>query len=213
VHEFVEIPAAERGDRVPFVYAADAARGLRRLTMSGAIVDLVEDRRRYWQMLQYLAGQHLDRLTARHDADIAELTARIEESTQARDASLDEIARAMAELATTGKASLAGGNFLGSPAAAGTQPSAAGGRPGAATAVADAPPVWLDPADQARCTDCKTCYQELPELFTKTTALIDGAARTVAQMIPGALERVPMTPDLERRIARVKATCDAEIIR
>jgi pyruvate-ferredoxin/flavodoxin oxidoreductase len=32
-------------------------------------------------------------------------------------------------------------------------------------------------------------------------------------MIPGALERFQVTPELQTRIDRVRATCDAEIIR
>jgi pyruvate-ferredoxin/flavodoxin oxidoreductase len=32
-------------------------------------------------------------------------------------------------------------------------------------------------------------------------------------MIPGAAQSVEVTPDIARRIERVKATCDAEIIR
>mgnify|MGYP003382615649 CR=1 FL=1 len=43
--------------------------------------------------------------------------------------------------------------------------------------------------------------------------VIDGEARHVAQMIPGAIDTVAMTPDLEKRIERVRKTCDAEIIR
>ncbi|MFZ0161535.1 MAG: ferredoxin, partial [Kineosporiaceae bacterium] len=74
-------------------------------------------------------------------------------------------------------------------------------------------PVYLDPADEARCTDCGTCYQELPQFFEKTTVIIDGAARTVARMIPGSTEGIEVTPELRKRIDRVRATCDAEIIR
>ena len=43
--------------------------------------------------------------------------------------------------------------------------------------------------------------------------IIDGEVRQVAQMIPGALETVEVTPELEKRIDRVRKTCDAEIIR
>ena len=32
-------------------------------------------------------------------------------------------------------------------------------------------------------------------------------------MIPGSIDGVEMTPDLRKRIDRVKATCDAEIIK
>ena len=62
-------------------------------------------------------------------------------------------------------------------------------------------------------TDCKTCYQDLPELFEKTRIVVDGVSRDVAQIIPGALEKVKVTPELKARIKRVSANCDAEIIR
>jgi pyruvate-ferredoxin/flavodoxin oxidoreductase len=42
--------------------------------------------------------------------------------------------------------------------------------------------------------------------------VVDGAVQKVARMIPGALESVEMTPELLKRIDRVKNTCDAEII-
>ena len=42
---------------------------------------------------------------------------------------------------------------------------------------------------------------------------IDGAARPVAVMIEGSLESVEVTPALQKRIDRVKANCDAEIIK
>lgn len=93
--------------------------------------------------------------------------------------------------------------------------STAGAAPTTAAApVAEAArPIWLDPADEARCTDCGTCYQELPQLFEQTMVLIDGEARQVARMIPGALDGLEITPELQRRMDRVKANCDAEIIR
>ena len=72
--------------------------------------------------------------------------------------------------------------------------------------------MFIAPEDQARCNDCKTCYQELPSLFERTTIVVDGAARQVARVIPGALDTVEVTPELEKRIQRVKNTCDAEII-
>ena len=74
-------------------------------------------------------------------------------------------------------------------------------------------PVHLDPADEHLCNDCGTCYQELPQFFEKVTVVIDGTARQIARMIPGAAERVEVTPEIAKRIERVKATCDAEIIR
>lgn len=74
-------------------------------------------------------------------------------------------------------------------------------------------PIWLDTADEALCNDCGTCYQELPQFFAKTTVVIDGEARVIARMIPGAAQTVEVTPDIAKRIDRVRANCDAEIIR
>ena len=74
------------------------------------------------------------------------------------------------------------------------------------------PIVFIDPEDQKTCNDCKTCYQELPQLFERTKIVVDGKALDVAQVIPGAVDKVEITPELEKRIQRVKNTCDAEII-
>jgi len=232
IHAYVDLPAAQREGRVPFVYATDDDRRLIKVACSPSIVALVEDRRRYWHTLQYLAGIHEDRLTALHRADLEALQARYEEATAARETSLDDIARAMADLATASAAPAGGpglGGFgFGGPGLGGSGGVGASGAPGAVAGGAAAPssaapvatlgvpagaPVWLDPADQARCTDCGTCYQELPQFFEKATVVIDGEARTVARMIPGAVEKVQVTPEIAARIERVKATCDAEIIR
>ena len=71
----------------------------------------------------------------------------------------------------------------------------------------------LDDRRSAKCTNCKTCYQDLSELFEKTRIVVNGETKEVAQLIPGALERVTVTPELKARIKRVAANCDAEIIR
>ena len=63
------------------------------------------------------------------------------------------------------------------------------------------------------CTNCKTCYQEVPELFEMTQIVVDGEVKEVARTIPGALERIEVTPQLKARLAKVAANCDAEIVR
>jgi pyruvate-ferredoxin/flavodoxin oxidoreductase len=73
--------------------------------------------------------------------------------------------------------------------------------------------VTFSQEDQANCTNCKTCYQDLSELFEKTRIVVNGEAKEVAQLIPGALGRVTVTPELKNRIKKVAANCDAEIIR
>ena len=73
-------------------------------------------------------------------------------------------------------------------------------------------PIWLDIDDLPKCNDCATCYQELPALFEKATIVVDGEPRTVGRMKSDALDDLVVTDELLARIARVKATCDAEII-
>ena len=212
IAEYVELPAAERAGRVAFVYATDADKRLIKVECSSAIVDLVEERQRFWQTLQYLAGQTEDRLSAAHRAEIDDLTARYEEVLQLRETSIDEIARAMSALATSSKAPTAKRPALALTPTSASAPAAASASC-ADVAAGSAGPVYLDPADEAKCNDCATCYNELPQFFEKKTVIIDGEARVVAGMVPGAAEKVQITPEILKRIDRVKASCDAEIIK
>jgi pyruvate-ferredoxin/flavodoxin oxidoreductase len=66
--------------------------------------------------------------------------------------------------------------------------------------------------DIPKCVNCKTCYQQASEIFEKTTIVEDGVAKEVARVIPGALARIKITPELASRVARVAANCDSEII-
>ena len=125
------------------------------------------------------------------------------------DSSLDQFARAMSELASASKAQAGVIPIVPVASAATAEPAAS---TNAAVAVGDAL-VTYDIADQVKCTNCKTCYQDLPELFEKTRIVVDGESREVAQLIPGVLERVTATPELKARIKRVSDNCDAEIIR
>jgi pyruvate-ferredoxin/flavodoxin oxidoreductase len=210
IDAYVDLTPAERVGHVPFVWATDADKHLIKVATDGAIVTLVEERRRYWQILQFLAGVHLDKLSALHRSDVEELRARYDESQRQRESSLDEIARAMAELATSSAAQpgavlpgLAGPPVAASPTAA---------APTAAPTEASTAVVTLAEEDMVLCNDCKTCYQDLPMLFEKTKIVVDGRALDVARLIPGALEKVEITPEIRARIHRVSANCDAEII-
>ena len=67
-------------------------------------------------------------------------------------------------------------------------------------------------ANIAKCTNCKTCYTQLPELFEKTKIVVDGSPKEVAHLIPGAATKVKPTAELKSKVARVAANCDAEIV-
>ncbi|HEY0119462.1 MAG TPA: pyruvate-flavodoxin oxidoreductase, partial [Cellulomonas sp.] len=213
IHEFVELSDEQRVGKVPFVYATDDDKHLIKVACSAAIVTLVEDRKHHWQTLQFFAGFPTARLTASHKAELAELAAKYDAASTARETSLDEIAAAMAELAASSSApaSMPSFSFGGPATGAGTATAPAASGAATATATMDRP-IWLDPADESKCNDCGTCYQELPALFEKATIVVDGVAKVVGRMKPGALDGFEVTPEVAKRIARVKATCDAEII-
>jgi len=211
VEEYIDLDVVKREGRLPFVYSTDADRRLVKIGVSDTIVELVEERRKNWNLLQYLDGQHVSRMSAEYRDGIAALQTQVRESVKQREFSLDSFARAMSELAAASKAPAASGNLI-PVVALESGPSA----PAAHAAGGEAAPASLvsyDVADQVKCTNCKTCYQELPELFEKTRIVVDGASKEVARLIPGALERVTVSPELISRIRRVAANCDAEIIR
>jgi pyruvate-ferredoxin/flavodoxin oxidoreductase len=191
------------------VYTTDRKRRLVKMACSDSIVALVEDRRRNWRTLQFLAGQSEALLSAQHRVEVSEWTTRYGAAIDARESALDTIAKAMADLATASGAPAGGPLHLGlfgSPLAAPTPEEAP-------TAASDGDrPIWLDLADLPKCNDCATCYQELPQLFEKATIVVDGNAQTVGRMRPDAFEGLELTAELSARITRVKATCDAEII-
>ncbi len=208
IHEYVALGAAERQGKTPFVWSIDDDKKLIKVEVSPTVVDLVEERRRNWRTLQYLAGLDVEKLDSDHHAEVDSLRRQYKEAVDARESSLDSIARAMSELDASTKAPPASGlgaALAPAPSAApAAAPSAAGGADGAALAYAE--------ADVVKCSNCKTCYQELPELFEKTRVVVDGEAKEVGHLIAGALARVKVTPELKAKIARVAANCDAEII-
>ncbi|MFB9619940.1 2-oxoacid:acceptor oxidoreductase family protein [Brooklawnia cerclae] len=207
VDEYIDLPEAERATHVPFIWSTDNADRLVKIKVSRTIVAMVEHRRRNWQLLQYLAGIDIDQLRALHEEDLADLQTRYDQAMVARETSMDEIARAMSELAASTAAQPVtsfGGGFggFGAPAPSAAPEQTEQGQP----------IVRLDADDIVKCTDCKNCWQELPELFERTKVIVDGQARNAARLIPGALDRVQPTDELRRRIAKVVANCDAEII-
>jgi pyruvate-ferredoxin/flavodoxin oxidoreductase len=212
MHEYIELPEAERAGKAPFVWSTGDDKTLIKMEASQTIVHLVRERRKNWRTLQVLAGLDVARLDADHHNEVEALQRQYKDALEARESSIDSIAQAMSELAASSDApppGVAAGLttrlFAAAPATA--APTAAPAAKGAGSA-----PVTLAEEDVPKCNNCKTCYQELGELFEKTRIVVDGAAKEVGHLIPGALDRVKVTPELRSRIARVAANCDAEII-
>ena len=55
-HEYLELEADEREDCEPFIYTVDADRLLQKVRVSESIVQLAEERQRFWSQLRELAG-------------------------------------------------------------------------------------------------------------------------------------------------------------
>ena len=123
------------------------------------VIALVEERRKYWRTLQYLGGYDIRVLDDSHRVELEALQHQYEDSVKSRETSLDEIARAMSELAAScnapsnGFAGLLGG-LAAAPAAAPSNAAKANG--------SDAL-VGIAESDLDKCTNCKTCYQDLSE--------------------------------------------------
>ncbi|MDR1449276.1 MAG: 2-oxoacid:acceptor oxidoreductase family protein [Propionibacteriaceae bacterium] len=224
IADFVALDEADRVGRTPYVLATDASRRLIKVACSKAIVALVEERQRHWQMLRFLAGRDAAQLSAANRAELEQAKSEYAAAVAAREDSLDQIAEAMAKLAT---ARSPGDPVVAAAVRAAVAPaapaSASTAAPAAAVPVAPAAPaaspapagdrlIWLDPADVPRCNDCGTCYQDLPRLFEKAVIVVDGKSKTVGRMREGVLDGLQATPELIAKCARVKAVCDAEII-
>ncbi|HEY0283617.1 MAG TPA: thiamine pyrophosphate-dependent enzyme, partial [Rhizomicrobium sp.] len=209
VAEYIDLGEAEKEGKTPFVWSTGADKKLVKYEVSPSLVHLVLERRKYWRTLQYLSGMEVAKLDADHHAELEALQRQYKESLQARESSIDSIARAMSELAASSKAPPAGGlGALMPGAAVAVQPAA----PAAAEATNGSALVSLSEEDIAKCSNCKTCYQDLPELFEKTKIVVDGVPKEVGHLIPGALSRVKITPELKSKVARVAANCDSEIV-
>jgi pyruvate-ferredoxin/flavodoxin oxidoreductase len=213
LHEFIDLNAEESYGKTPFSWSTDDDGRLVKLAVAPAIIQLVAERRRNWRMLQYLSGLQIDRLNDAHSEQLEAWQQKYRESNLERESSIDSIANAMSELAAASQAPLGGDPMLptvlppSAPVNAVPKTAARNGTP-----VSSGLPLIAE-ADMVNCTNCKTCYQDLSEIFEKTKIVVGGATKEVSRVIPGVLERIEITPDLLRRASRVAADCDAEIIR
>ncbi len=208
LHEYIDLDPGQRDGKPPFIWSTSGKGHLIRLSMTDAMVELTLERRRHWRMLEYLGGVYIERMEKQHREELQSLQLKYQAANEARQDSIDSIARGMAELAS---ASGAPAN-IDIPVSLGVTAAPVAENSGDVSAVSGQPLVEILEQDQAQCTNCKTCYQDLSELFEKTTLLVDGEAREVSRVIPGVLEKIQLTPELIQRAARVADDCDVEII-
>ena len=97
LHEYIDMPAVERGRKVPYILKANAKRELVKLEVGAMVVHLVEERRHNWRTLQHLAGQTAAKLDAAHSKELAAMEQKYKEALESRELSMDSIAAGMAE--------------------------------------------------------------------------------------------------------------------
>ncbi len=208
IAEYIDLSKSDRYGKVPFIWSTNADGKLIKLTMSSAIVELTEERLRNWRMLEYLGGLHIERMEAGHRQELESWQQKYHQSSVARESSIDSIARGMAELAS----------LSGAPAATAEKTIPVKVAKAESTlkepvSTESADLVEIPEADMVKCTNCKTCYQDLSELFEKTKIVVGGSAKEVSRVIPGIFDRIEITPELVQRASRVADDCDVEIIR
>jgi pyruvate-ferredoxin/flavodoxin oxidoreductase len=212
LHEYIDLDAEDRHGKTPFIWTTDANKRLIQLEVSTAMVSLTEERRRNWRMLEYLSGLHIDRMEQTHSHEVAEWRSKYEEANAEREATIDSIARGMAELAASSGAPAAAASPMGAVSVAVAPPSSAAA-PAEEVPAGDLPLVEITEDDMALCTNCKTCYEDLGELFELIKIMVDGKPREVSRVKPGVLDTIEITPELIQRAKKVADNCDAEIIR
>ena len=209
IAEYINLSTSKRYGKVPFIWSTTADGKLIKLTMSSAMVELTEERRRNWRMLEYLGGLHIEHMEAVHRHELDSWQQKYHQSSVARESSIDSIARGMAELASiSGAPATAVEQLL--PVTVARAESSSQATP-VSTETGDL--VEIPEVDRVKCTNCKTCYQDLSELFEKTKIVVGGSAKEVSRVIPGIFDKIEITPELIQRASRVADDCDVEIIR
>ena len=104
IHEYVDLGPADRAGKTPFVWSTDDDKKLVKVEASQTIVHLVQERRKNWRTLQYLAGLDVAKLDADHHVEVEALKRQYKEAVEARESSIDSIAKAMSELAASSNA-------------------------------------------------------------------------------------------------------------
>lgn len=209
ITEYIELNGEQRMTKIPFVWTTNKQQQLIHLSVSNAIVALTEERLNNWRMLQYISGQQLVTIEKDYQQQLQQWQQRYQQAMDDKEQAIDNIANGLAELAMTA------GDFSPKQTIPVTQVEEA---PLAATGItkdstdANKPLVYISPEEQHNCTDCKSCYQQLGELFEKVTIIDNGVAKDVSRVIPGALQKKPISDELIGRIKRMVDECDAEII-
>jgi pyruvate-ferredoxin/flavodoxin oxidoreductase len=215
VHRYVGLDVAERHGKHPYIWSTDSERRLVMLAVSPSIIALTEERLANWRMLQYLSGLHVVRLQEHHRRQLEEWQQKYQHMAQDREHSMDVIASGMSELAAISSAPALAGQAPVTIAVTAISSAASKATPKehGHSAQMGLPLVSIAAEDMPKCTDCKACYQDLGELFEKTSIMAESGPKQVSRVKPGILDTIELTPELIDRASRIADECDAEIIR
>ena len=202
IDEYINLNSSNRYGKVPFIWSTTAEGKLIKLTMSSAIVELTEERRRNWRMLEYLAGLHIEHMQAEHHQQLQSWQQKYQQSNIARESSIDSIARGMAELASITSAPATAVEKLIPVSLARSTATETTSQTTPVAAADNGDLVSISKTDRVKCTNCKTCYQDLSELFEKTKIMVGGSAKEVSRVIPGIFDKIEITPELVQRASR-----------
>ena len=189
--DYVELPTADREEKVPFIWSIDKQQKLSRLFVSESMVKSTEDRRDFWIMLKAIAG-----VTAKTDTSES-----LEE--KIRCDVITKIANGLMQLAESGQSDIAIGNAEVSSEIK-TQQAAAD----------DYMAPWLDTEE---CTACGECINLNPEMFAYNENekayikdadagpyqdLVKAAERCTAKVIHPGLPKNRHEPGIDQWIQR-----------
>jgi pyruvate-ferredoxin/flavodoxin oxidoreductase len=215
-HEYLALPAEDRGGKRPFIYVLEAGRRLGRLCVAEEVVRLAEDRRSLWGQLRDMAGLQA-RKEQELEADFERRVAALQAEYEGKLAELKTrypqlIARRLAEgllrsadgrsglgelLARTPAPDLSRLDAPPLTAAPAAAPSAATAvAPAAAPAAVEDEPLTLDPSiDTALCTACNECTNLNKRMFAynskKQAYIKDVRAGTFKELVLAA-EKCPV---------------------
>ena len=205
VVDYLKLTASERVEKTPFIWSIDKQHHLIQLSVSASIIALTEERLRNWRMLQTISGQQMINLEQEYHLQLAQWQQRYQQANDAKELAIDNMANGLAELAMAAgpveaDQTIPVRQIHDSPSEHKVE------------VTTKQPLVEINEQQQSQCTDCKTCYQQLPELFEKTTIVDNGKAKQVASIIPGVLDKIQITRELIARAQHIADECDAEII-
>ena len=196
--DFMQLDAAERDGRYPFVWTLDKRQHLSRLLVDETMVRSSEERRDFWVMLKAIAG-----VKPKAPDSAAELEQKVRRDVVSRIASglmrmVDGAAALPPDLLEA-----AGGDVIARSAV-----------PGPAGAGADYMAPWLDTAECTACDECTNlnsamfAYNDAKKAYIKDPLagpyrdLVKAAEKCTAQVIHPGLPADRSEPDIDKWIAR-----------